>query len=477
MSKAFRPALARRLERDTVACMDTSPLPEIRRGLRFMGIAAIAALGLLAIPASAFAADSVSLTIDDPANGVPTQIHAATTAAAATQLFITYKKSDSSAVCAPTASADKGTKITYAPAIPAGTGTVAIAYTFKVTGSYLFCSWLAPTSTSSATASAAQPVAIRSLKASLAISANPAQPVTGTPVTITMSGSDEISQPLYAKTRLLPAGGGSCTSTASPDRGVQLSGSGQSQKGSFSKTYKTTFSSPGAWLVCGWLASGGSSLPLAAASLVVVVRNPTETLAISGDAPGGSKAGTLVTIKATGISEFGRTLYLRTRPDDGRGCATRPSSDAGVPIGKPVAVSGQYYRQLERSFPSGGNWIVCGWLATSESDTKALAVASATIPVVGGPALAVQSAVRIGRTVIVRVRRLDIQSGEYVILRLKAPSWKGKVRKFTGHSQALTVHMLLPQRPLKRLTVTVLRVRSDGGIISRTRAIRLRRLA
>ena len=30
----------------------------------------------------------------------------------------------------------------------AGTGTVAIPYTFKVTGSYLFCSWLAPTSTS-----------------------------------------------------------------------------------------------------------------------------------------------------------------------------------------------------------------------------------------------------------------------------------------------------------------------------------------
>ena len=211
-------------------------------------------------------------------------------------------------------------------------------------------------------------------------------------------------------------------------------------------------------------------------SLVVVVRNPTETLAISADAPG-AKAGTLVTIKATGISEFGRTLYLRTRPDDGKGCASRPSSDEGVPIGKPVAVSGQYYRQLERSFPSGGNWVVCGWLATSERDTKALAVASATIPVAGGPALAVQSAVRIGRTVIVRIRRLDIQSGEYVILRLKAPSWKGKVRKFTGHSQALTVHMLLPQRPLKRLTVTVLRVRSDGGIISRTRAIRLRRLA
>jgi len=39
------------------------------------------------------------------------------------------------------------------------------------------------------------------------------------------------------------------------------------------------------------------------------------------------------------------------------------------------------------------------------------------------------------------------------------------------------VQLLLPQRPLKRLTVTVLRVRSDGSIISRTRAIRLRRLA
>jgi hypothetical protein len=292
-----------------------------------------------------------------------------------------------------------------------------------------------------------------------------------------MAGADEIAQPLYAKTRLLPASGGACTPTASPDRGIQLGGSGQAQKGPFSKTFKTTFSTPGAWLVCGWLSSGGSTTPLAAAQLVVVVRGPTETLAISADAPNGPKAGTLTTVKATGISEFPRTLYLRTRPDDGRGCAARPSSDPGTPIGKPVAVSGQYYRQLERSFSAGGNWLVCGWLATSETDTKALVVSSTSIPVAGAPALAVQRAVRIGRTVIVRVRRLGIQSGEYVILRLEAPGWKGRVRRFNGSSQALTVHMLLPQRPLTGLAVTVLRLRSDGGIITRTKAIHLRRLA
>jgi hypothetical protein len=456
--------------------MDTTPSSASGRRLRLLAAGAIAALACFALPASALAADSVSLTIDDPANGVPTQIHAATTAAATTQLFITYKKAASTAVCAPTPAADKGTRITYDPPIPAGTGTVAIAHTFSFTGNYLFCSWLAPSSTSSATASAAQPVTIRSLKASIAISASPAQPVTGTSVTITMSGSDEISQPLYAKTRLLPAGGGACASTASPDKGVQLGGSGQSQKGAFTKTFKTTFSTAGSWLVCGWLSSGGSTTPLATASLVVIVRDPTETLAISSDV-GDGKANTLVTIKATGISEFGRTLYLRTRPDDGKGCGYRPRSDPGTAIGKPVAVSGQYYRQLERSFPSGGNWIVCGWLATSESDSKPLAVASTIVGVAGGPALAVQRAVRIDRTVIVRIRRLDVQSGEYVILRLRSPSWKGKVRKFRGHSQALTVHMSLPQRPLKRLTVTVLRVRADGGVISRTRAIHLRRLA
>ena len=127
-----------------------------------------------------------------------------------TQLFITYKKSTSSAVCTPTASADKGTKIDYSPAIPAGTGTVAIPYTFKVTGSYLFCSWLAPSSTSSATASAAQAISIRNLSAKLSISASPTQPITGNSVTITMSGNDEVTQPLYARARLLPASGGSC---------------------------------------------------------------------------------------------------------------------------------------------------------------------------------------------------------------------------------------------------------------------------
>jgi hypothetical protein len=454
--------------------MDRSGLPVRVRRL----LVPVVVLAALAAPASAFAADSVSLTIDDPANGRATQIHVATTAAATTQLFITYKKSSSTAVCAPTASADTGTKIDYAPAIPAGTGTIAIAYTFNVTGTYLFCSWLAPTSSSPATASAAQPVSIRTLKASLAISASPAQPIAGTSVSITMSGSDETSQILYAKTRLLPAGGSSCTPTASPDRGIQLGGSGKTVSGSFSQAFKTTFSSAGSWLVCGWLADGGSSTPRARASLVVVVRNPVETLAISSDAPpAGAEQGSLVTVKATGISEFGRTLYLRTRLDDGRGCGVNPRSDPGMPIGKAVAVNGQYYRQLERAFPTGGSWLVCGWLATSESDSKPLAVASATIPIAGGPTLGVQRAVRIGRTVILRLRRSNVQPGEIVIVRLKAPGWNGRTRRFTGSSPALTVHMLLPKRPLTRVTATIVRVGSDGSVFANTRPIRLRRLA
>jgi hypothetical protein len=458
--------------------MDSFRRPSIARRLRWLAVSSTVALAALAIPAAAFAADSISLSIDDPANGLATQVHVTSTAAASTQLFITYKKSASSAVCAPTPSADKGTKIDYSPAIPAGSGTVAIAYTFKVTGSYLFCSWLAPTPTSSATASAAQVISIRNLSAKVAISASPAQPIVGNSVTITMTGSDEITQPLYARARLLPASGGSCASTASADKGSSLSGSGTHVQGTFSQAFKTSsFSSAGSWLVCGWLTNSSSSTPLAVASLVVVVRNPVETLALSADPQGGAQAGSLVTVKATGISEFGRTLYLRTRPDDGKGCASRPRLDTGSPIGKAVAVSGQYYRQLERAFPSGASWLVCGWLATSESDTKPLAVGSTTIGVAGGKALAVQRAVRIGRSVIVRLRRLNVESGERLILRLKAPGWRGKVRQFRGSSSALTVHMTLPSRPLTRVSVTVLRVRSDGSIITRTRAIHLRRLA
>ena len=84
---------------------------------------------------------------------------------------------------------------------------------------------------------------------------------------------------------------------------------------------------------------------------------------------------------------------------------------------------------------------------------------------------------RIGRTVIVRATRTGVQSGERLILRLAAPGWKGKVRVFRGSSLGLTVHLQLPQRPLKGLTVTVLRVAPDGSTIARTRAIHLRRLA
>ncbi len=68
-----------------------------------------------------------------------------------------------------------------------------------------------------------------------------------------MSGNDEVTQPLYARARLLPASGGSCASTASADKGSSLSGSGTHVHGTFSQTFKTSFSSAGSWLVCGWL--------------------------------------------------------------------------------------------------------------------------------------------------------------------------------------------------------------------------------
>jgi hypothetical protein len=110
--------------------MDSLRRSTMARRLRWLAVSSTVVLATLAIPAAASAADSVSLSIDDPANGLATQVHVTTTAAASTQLFITYKKSTSSAVCTPTASADKGTKIDYSPAIPAGTGTVAIPYTF-----------------------------------------------------------------------------------------------------------------------------------------------------------------------------------------------------------------------------------------------------------------------------------------------------------------------------------------------------------
>jgi hypothetical protein len=292
-----------------------------------------------------------------------------------------------------------------------------------------------------------------------------------------MAGSTEVSQTLYAKFRLLPAGGSTCASTASPDKGLQLGGSGKTVSGSFSQAFKTTLSTAGSWLVCGWLSNGGSTTPMAAASYTIAVRNPTETLVVASDAPaGGTRAGSLVTVKASGFSEYSRTLYLRTRIDDGKGCGVNPKSDPGTPIGKSTAIHGQFYKQLERAFPSGGSWLVCGWIASSESDSKPFSVISTTVPIIGGPPLAIQAAVRMGRTVLIRLRRESVQSGEHVIVRLKAPGWKGRVRTFSGHSASLSVHFLLPLRPLSRVNVTVTRVSADGSIVAR-RSVRPRRLS
>jgi hypothetical protein len=477
MSKALRPAGAGSAARAYGDAMDRRRTGGSARRLVRLALLSALAVAALVLPGAAFAADSVSLTIDDPANGRATQIHAATSNAAPEQLFITYKKAGGSASCTPTASADKGTAISYTSPIPAGSNNVAIPYTFKVTGSYLFCSWLAPAAGDPATASAAQTISIRSLKTSVSISTSPGTPVVGSQATITVSGSTEISQVLFFKYRL-QSQGGSCASTASPDRGVQLSGSGHTVSGAFSQQAKVTFSSAGAWVVCAWIADGGSSSPRAHAQSVLNVRNPNEQLSLSTDSQGaGTQAGSLVTVKAQGYSEFSRTLYLRTRIDDGKGCAHNPAADPGSPIGKATSVTGQFYKQLERPFSSGGSWLVCAWLASSEKDGHPLQVASTTAPIVGGPPLALQAAVRTGRTVLVRLRRTDVRSGESVIVRVKAPGWKGRTRRFTGHSAVLTIHFLLPVRPLKRVTISATRLSSGGAIVGKAGPVRPRRLS
>lgn len=237
----------------------------LRHTARLLLAAGVAAGVLLAGAASAMA-DSAQLTITDtggrpdPVADVARVFTVSGTAAVSEELFVSQRPAGGAA-CAPSPYTDPGQPIPgtgnsfYFRQVQ-GSFNVQAAATWGGPGSYLFCIWLTPNSTTVSTP-ISQVITFRSPTGTISATINPLIPRPSQDVNVTVTGASEASEDVFATVR--SAGGAPCAPSFRSDPGESVI-NGTSVNGSFAIQATTNQSSAGNYVLCLWLA-GSSSDP------------------------------------------------------------------------------------------------------------------------------------------------------------------------------------------------------------------------
>lgn len=235
---------------------------------RRTAVLALTGAVLLALTAAGPAmADSASITFtdaagtSDPAVGVGRTFTVTGNSAVAKYLYVLVRPAGG-APCAPSASSDAGNTSYYGSfsgediygSAVNGNFTRRLTGTWNTPGSFMFCIWLATSSSAPATPFT-QVVTFRQPTGTISATVAPISPQAGQTATVTITGSSEAPKAVYATIR--PAGGAPCASSYSADSGSGLVG-GRSVNGAFTVTETTTQNAAGTYLICLWLASSSS---------------------------------------------------------------------------------------------------------------------------------------------------------------------------------------------------------------------------
>jgi hypothetical protein len=220
--------------------------------------------GVLVSAAPAFA-DSASFTItatdgtSDPAAGVPRVFTLSGATAAPKYIYMSYRN-PGGAPCAASAASDTGD--TFSGSMYSdpfwgrsvnGSFKLQVADTWNTPGTYLFCIWIADNS-STITTPISQTITFRPPGGTITGTINPASPQPGQPFTITVTGTSEAAEYVYAT---LKPGSATCAPTYSSDSGSGII-SGKSVNGAYTLTDTETESTAGPYVLCLWLASSSS---------------------------------------------------------------------------------------------------------------------------------------------------------------------------------------------------------------------------
>lgn len=227
------------------------------RTTRLLALGAVIAGFLAAAPAAR--ADSITLAVlttsgqSDPVGGVSRIFAVSGTSSTPKYGYVKYRPSGG-APCAATADQDTGDYLgNFAGFEVNGNFDRRQAITWNTPGTYMFCMWIADHRSAISTP-VTQTVTFRPPSATVSATLSPPTPVAGQPAAIRVVGSTEAVRYVYATSR--PAGV-PCAQTFNDDTGSGLL-YGSEANGLFGLDASTTFSAPGSYVLCLWVASSKS---------------------------------------------------------------------------------------------------------------------------------------------------------------------------------------------------------------------------
>jgi hypothetical protein len=248
--------------------------PRVRRGrsktVRGCVLGSLFALVAVLMWSGTALADSASVSVtttsgqSDPTAGVP-RIFTVSGVASVPEYVYVKSRAPGGAPCAPTADSDTGSTIEeygdwgYGEEVN-GDFSFQKVFTWEPPGTEVFCIWLA-SSGSAITTPITQTITFRVPNGTITATVNPITPTPGEKATITVTGSSEAPEKVFAKIR--PSGGAPCAQTYNADSGSNLIDEDE-VNGAFTEQATTTQATTGTYLICLWLAgSPNDTSPIA----------------------------------------------------------------------------------------------------------------------------------------------------------------------------------------------------------------------
>lgn len=284
------------------------------RATRRLATPLVAAAAVL-VPASQALADSATISFldtagtNDPAVNLPRTLTVTGNSSAAAQVYVKYR-AVGGAPCAQTADADSGTYAYYDDRGVNGNFTLRKVTTWTATGTFQFCTWIAPSTRAIATP-ITQVVTFRQTVTTVNAVQAPVPARPGQDFSVTVTGAAEAPSRLYVKTTGV---GTPCGATAASDTGYWRV-EGDDVNGAFTKTLTVNMKDPGDYGLCVWV--GQSSYDAAPTAL------QRFTLSVQAPPPPPAPAATSV-----GAS-FPRAVRRRVAVT----VSARVASTAGIPTG------------------------------------------------------------------------------------------------------------------------------------------------
>ena len=209
--------------------------------------------------------------------------------------------------------------------------------------------------------------------------ARESDPAADLPRVFTVSGATEAPDGIFIKYRA--PGGVPCASTAATDTGKWFEnyyprfsdeeGPEVSANGAFSYSHAGSWSSPGTFVFCIWIAAGSNTITTPITQ-TITFRSPTGTITATVN-PIAPEPGQKATITVTGSSEAPEKVYAKIRPAGGATCAQTYETDSGSNLIEGQNVNGSFSEQATTTQLTAGTYLICLWLASSANDTSPIA--------------------------------------------------------------------------------------------------------